>query len=327
MGGLCAGLGSDRIGRKPFLALTALLNCSALILAATTTLWHVFVFSFLLVGIGQGAFGTTTNALVMDLSKQRQGRGLNRLHASYSLGATLSPFLVTATFLRFDWHLTLVVPAFFWCVLSIAIITLLPNAKGTTKTQRPSAKLLGNPLVLRLCLVVFCFNGVGWVLIGWIKKFVQSSDSESGWLSTGMIALFYVALTIGRLTFSHISDRIGHLKSIQLCALGTVLAYPFVILSSSLLGVSVGIFFCGLSLSTLFPTALAYGSTLLPEHRGALAGTMGVAMNFGSMLPPYWTGYLGDHYGLPFAIRANYALAIILLIATLLRSKSSEISP
>lgn len=327
MGGLLAGFWSDKMGRKPFMTLMALLNSSALLLAATTTKWELFVLAFLLVGVGQGGFGTTTNALVMDLSQQKQGRGLNRLHASYSIGATLSPFLVTATFHRYNWHRTILVPATFWLLLAIATAILLPKAKGKTNLQRASAQLLRMPVVVQLCLIVFSFNGVAWVLIGWVKKFVQGNETASGWLSTWMIVFFYLGLTVGRLTFSHISDRIGLLKSIQLCALGTALAYPFVILSHALVGVGIGIFLCGLSLSTLFPSSLAYGSTLLPNRRGALAGTMGIAMNLGSMLPPFWTGFIGDHFTLPTAIRANYLLALFLLGVTLFKPKHSETSP
>jgi predicted MFS family arabinose efflux permease len=323
LGGLLAGLGSDRMGRKPFLIFTALINSVALFLAATTTLWHIFLFGFLLIGVGQGAFGTTTNALVMDLSQQMQGRGLNRLHAAYSFGATLSPFLVTATFLRFGWHFTLVVPATFWLCLSIAILVLLPEQKGSVTAPRFSLALLAMPVILQLCFIAFFFNGTAWVLIGWIKKFVQASDSSAGWLSTSMIALFYAAFTVGRMAFSHLSERWGYAKSLRLCGLGIVLAYPCVVYSHSLFAVAFGVFFCGLSLATIYPTTLAHGSRYVGANKGALSGTAGIAMNLGQMLPPYWTGYMGDHWGLESALRVNYLLPLLLFGVTLLLSTTA----
>ena len=72
---------------------------------------------------------------------------------------------------------------------------------------------------------------------------------------------------------------------IWVLAIGITLTYPLVVLNAPPWVVVAGVLFTGLSLSGLFPTALAYGAQLYPDESVKLSGTLNVGLTLGSMLP------------------------------------------
>jgi fucose permease len=98
--------------------------------------------------------------------------------------------------------------------------------------------------------------------------------------------------------------------------IGITLTYPLVLMGNSQL-VVVGVFLTGLSLSGLFPTALAYGARLFPEQTGTVSGTLSIAMTLGSMVPPLWTGVVAGIGGIQLALGVNYLLVPPLILLAL----------
>jgi fucose permease len=87
-----------------------------------------------------------------------------------------------------------------------------------------------------------------------------------------------------------------------------------VVLGSHPLVVGAGVFLSGLSLSGLFPTALADGARRYPAQTGIVTGTLNVALTLGSLVPPLWTGVVAGIAGLQVALGVNYGLVLLLII-------------
>src|SRR5579859_118268 len=95
IGAVLTGIWSDRVGRKPFFCGSALLSALSLLGAFGAPSWPLFVGSYLVLGAAQGALSNSINALVLDIAAGRcRGKALNGLHGLYSLGATVSPFII-----------------------------------------------------------------------------------------------------------------------------------------------------------------------------------------------------------------------------------------
>jgi fucose permease len=168
-----------------------------------------------------------------------------------------------------------------------------------------------------MALIAFIYNGVAYGILGWVAIFMQQSAGFSLFSSVAMISVFYVALTAGRFLCAAYTERIGYAETLLILAIGITLAYPLVVLGiRSLLSVA-GIFLTGLGLSGLFPTALAYGSRLYPEQTGTLTGTLSIAMTFGAMIPPLWTGIIADQWSFQVALGINYLLVLPLIFIAL----------
>jgi FHS family glucose/mannose:H+ symporter-like MFS transporter len=170
---------------------------------------------------------------------------------------------------------------------------------------------------LSLFLIAFIYNGVAVPMLGWIAVFMQRSAGFSTFFSISMIAVFYVALTIGRFLCAAFAERLGYATTLLVLAVGVTVTYPLVVLNTSPMVAVAGVFLTGLSFSGLFPTSLAYGSRLYPEQTGTLSGTLHVALTLGSLAPPLWTGVIASIWGLQLALGVNYLLVLPLIFLAL----------
>ena len=177
--------------------------------------------------------------------------------------------------------------------------------------------MLRNVGFLSLFLIAFIYNGVAYSLLGWVAVFMQESAGLSTFFSISMISVFYVALTAGRFLCAAYAERLGYAATLLILAAGLVITYPLVVFSTTTAPLVIGIFFTGLTLSGLFPTALAYGTRLYPQQSGAVTGLLNVAMIAGAMLPPLWTGLFSDIWSFQTALGINYSMAFLLLAVCL----------
>ena len=177
--------------------------------------------------------------------------------------------------------------------------------------------MLRNVGFLSLFLIAFIYNGVAYSLLGWVAVFMQESVGLSTFYSISMISVFYVALTAGRFLCAAFAERLGYAATLLILAAGLVITYPLVVFSTTTAPLVIGIFFTGLTLSGLFPTALAYGTRLYPQQSGAVTGLLNVAMIAGAMLPPLWTGIFSDIWSFQTALGINYSMAFLLLAVCL----------
>jgi fucose permease len=170
---------------------------------------------------------------------------------------------------------------------------------------------------LALFFIAFAYNGVAWSLLGWVAIFMQESAGFSTLLSLSMISVFYVALTAGRFLCAAYAESLGYARTLLLLAIGITITYPLVVFSANPLLVAIGIFLTGLSLSGLFPTALAFGARLFPEQTGTVTGILSIAMALGSMVPPLWTGLIAARWNFQLALGVNYVMVLPLIFIAL----------
>ncbi len=177
--------------------------------------------------------------------------------------------------------------------------------------------MLRNAGFLSLFLIAFIYNGVAFSLLGWVALFMQEFVGLSTFYSISMISVFYIALTAGRFLCAAYAERLGYAATLLILAGGLAVTYPLVVFSTTAAPLVIGIFLTGLTLSGLFPTALAYGTRLYPQHSGAVTGVLNVAMTIGTMLPPLWTAIFSDLWSFQTALGINYTMAFLLLAVCL----------
>ncbi|MGI6609918.1 MAG: MFS transporter [Limnochordia bacterium] len=316
IGSMFSGVSSDLLGRKPLLVTSALLQAAGLGLAALAGSWPVFLLGFAIMGASQGAVSTTINALMSDLHQENRAKALNLLHGIYSTGAALSPLLIALVLgLGRDWRVIFAGSALVWLAFGLAALLFNYPKKGATvaKRQLLSVEFLKNSVALSLFAVAFIYNGVAWVLLGWVNMYLQESGGVPAFLATSMISLFYVGLTLGRFVCASVADRVGYAKTILILSIGAVVSFPLVILGRHPLVITFSVALSGLFFSGLYPTALAYANNLFPALAGTVAATMSLAMTLGTMIPPWWTGIIADRWSFKVAVGMNYLLILPLL--------------
>lgn len=317
LGNLLSGIGSDLIGRQQLVWIAAVLLAASLALAGIATPWILFVTGFVLISATQGALSTGINAMIADANRGTEGRALNVLHGVYGIGAAISPlifgYLIDG---GLPWRWTLIGTGLIW--LGYGLIVYLLRQTDDVDTEESAAEKLDWTMLrqgpfLGLFAIAFIYNGVAWSLLGWIALFMQESAGFSTILSLSMVSIFYAALTIGRFICAAVADQLGHTRILTILTVGIGLTYPIVVFGGSPWLVMVGVFLTGLSLSGLFPTALAFGSQRYPQQTGTMTGILSVAMTIGSMLPPFWTGIIADAWNFQAALGVNYSMVLLLI--------------
>jgi FHS family glucose/mannose:H+ symporter-like MFS transporter len=335
LGNLLSGIGSDVIGRRRLVWLSALFLAAALALAAVAKLWVLFVISFIIVSTAQAALSTGINALIADANRASRAKALNILHGVYGVGATISPLIIGYLIQRgLQWRWALGGTGLIWLVYSVVAYlssrTAAPDEQGR-QAQKLDLTMLRDGPFLALFVIGFIYNGVAVSLLGWVAVFMQRSAGFSTLFSVSMISVFYVALTIGRFLCAAYAERLGYAKTLLVLAIGITLTYPLVIFGNPALLVVVGIFLTGLSFSGLFPTALAYGSRLYPEQTGTLSGTLSIALTLGSTAPPLWTGVVASIWSFQVALGINYLMVLPLIFLAIylgrIESRPSDTQP
>lgn len=321
LGNLLAGIGSDEVGRSRLVWVSALLLATALGMTAIARFWPLFVGGFVLVSAAQGALATGINALIADANQGARAKALNTLHGVYGAGAAVSPLVIGYWIDQgVAWRWALGGTGLIWLVYAIAAYLLYGKASAERRSeglQKLDLGMLRAGPFLALFLIAFVYNGVAYSLLGWVAVFMRDAAGVSTFLSVAMISVFYVALTLGRFLCAAFVERIGYATIFLLLAVGITLTYPLVVLGIHSLLVAVGVFLTGLSLSGLFPTALAYGARLYPGRTGTVTGTLNVAMTLGGMIPPLWTGVIAEGWGLQVALGVNYILVPPLILLAL----------
>ena len=334
LGNLLAGIGSDRLGYNRLVWMAALALAASLALASAARLWLLFLAGFVLISIAQASLTTGINAMVADANRAGRARALNVLHGVYAVGATISPLVFGYILQRgVPWRWTVAATGLIWLVYGGGALllyrTLYP--RQTPASERLTTAESGAPLgeskrqwgldwgmlrnvgFLSLFLIAFIYNGVAYSLLGWVALFMQDVAGLSTFQSISTVSVFYVALTLGRFICAAYAERLGYAATLLVLTAILILTYPLVIFSTDPILLVIGIFLNGLSLSGLFPTALAYGSRLYPQHSGAVTGLLNVAMTAGAMLPPLWTGIFADIWNFQTALGINYSMAWLLL--------------
>lgn len=314
-GGFFIGLWSDLVGRRWIVFASALALGLGLFAASLTTSWVLFLVAFMLAGVAQSAVATVVNALASDVSESTRGKGLNILHGVYGLGAAVGP-LAIAWMLAIDinWRTILMVSALSWLIFgAVSVFFAHPKIEASSKNGRKfNLALFKHEVFFLLFIIAFVYNGVALSLLGWVSVYLQQAGITQ-FIATSMISLFYLGMTVGRFACAAISERRGYASTIMICAVGTVVTYPLVVVGQSALWLGIGVLMSGLFVSGLYPTALAYGSRAFPALAGTITGGLSVAMTLGAMLPPWWTGIVAEAWNFQTAVGINFVLVLPLI--------------
>ncbi len=357
LGNLLAGIASDHLGYSKLVWIAALALAASMVLVAGAGLWLLFLAGFALISIVQASLTTGINAMVADANRDSRARALNVLHGVYAVGATFSPLVFGVVLEQgVPWRWTIAATGIIWLIYGAGSLLLYrrinpppqpaapapdqdepgrdPQHQKTSQGEAGTSILssawdtlrdilasnwgmLRNAGFLALFLIAFIYNGVAFSLLGWVALFMQESAGLSTFYSISMISVFYVALTAGRFLCAAYAERLGYGATLLILSAGLVLTYPLVVFSTTAAPLVIGIFLTGLTLSGLFPTALAYGSRLYPQHSGSVTGVLNVAMTIGTMLPPLWTAVFSDLWSFQTALGINYSMALLLLAVCL----------
>ena len=301
-----AGFLPYAIGRKK----STLLGTSGIILGLVfMTLWGNPVFlmlSFALTGVGRGTLSNMTNVVVGQSAGNKAG-GLNLLHASFAVGAFVSPLIAIAcsdSLWRWPcWIISI--------LMLIALILLgssrLSSERGAKAASSDDKAFLKDRMFWLNTMIMFFYLCAEASLTGWLVTYFQDSGMLPASIAASVQSLLWVMILIGRLVCASISNRMDKSKLILILGLVMTAFFALMVFSGSPVLAVVGVFGVGVSMSGIYPTTLStmdrnynnstvatgicigtatVGAIVMPVIIGSVADAAGVATGFSHIAVP-----------------------------------------
>lgn len=297
VGVLVCGYLSDRFGRKRVLLLGIGGYAVGLVLFARAPDFRLALLAAGLIGAGSGAMETVASALAADLFPERRAFILNVVQIAFGAGAALSP-LAGHALLRAgtDWRLLYFGLAGANAVLFLAFAAQrVPRLAGGTAEVLDLAALrsvLGQPAFVLLCLAQAFYVGAEVGFFSWMPTFLRRAVPGGAAWEGIVVAVFWVAMTMGRCVIAAVTGRTALPRLILFLALGATAASSLALAWPAPLPVLAFVAATGLCFSGIFSLILAEAGERYPRSAGTVFGGVMAAGGIGGACFPWAVGAL-----------------------------------
>ena len=296
--------GRLRVPAGPLVAGATLLIALALAAEALAPSMWVMTVGTVLFGIGFGALDTALNA---HASRHFGARDINWMHASYGLGATLGPLLVTALLSAGrSWRQTYGVMALVLAVLGG--ILAQARRRWEVPASAPDPRPASPPAPRASALGALTFTAVETGIESgagiWGYLFLTAGRGLPPAAAGVAVAAYWAMMCAGRVVLGPVAERLGPARVLAVAVVGVplgaaLMALPIPGADAGALAVA-GLMLLGLAAAPIFPlftlttgttrmvslqvAASAVGGAALPAGLGLLIGAAGPRLLAPSLL-------------------------------------------
>ena len=287
-------------------------------------------------GLGAGAIDAALNNFV---ALHYSSRHMSWLHCFWGVGASISPYIMSAALLRSgSWQAGYRTVGVIQVVLTALLFFSLPLWKAADRKgdegNGEAPPLLGLRGALRisgvpLILIAFCAYCGGETTAGlWASSYLVGARGIAPETAASFASLFYLGITFGRFLNGFVADRMGDRRMIRVgiavMALGVVLI--LLPLRNDLFSLA-GLVIFGLGCAPVYPSIIhSTPANFGKENSQAIIGVQMASAYVGSTFMPPLFGLIAQHLSLKlFPIYlALLLLALLLMTEGLNRLKDRE---
>ena len=316
-GALGGGLVTERVGRRPLLALAVGSLIAGLLGLGAARSWWVFLVAAVPAGLGVGALDGGANGLFLDVYRFNRGRALNLLHLCFSLGALSAPVIIGPLVdASVPWQ-TLVYATGFALVWlgAMLLVIAMPDGRRVQGDAGPAAgwespQSGGSrvPWALGLlCVAIACYIASEVGVTDWLVRFLEPAPLS---LATGALAGYWGGMAVGRLGSARVADRLDHVRYAAAATITMSVVLAFAILVPSV-PLSIGLFaLAGLAAGPVAPMIMVVGGDRYPDRSTAVGAYLPTAAVVGTIGVPTLMGFLSAMVGLQVTMLCTVALGL-----------------
>jgi fucose permease len=316
----------NRFGVGLLLIFSSLVSAVSLFCYPLAPSWSVIVAIGAIGGIGAGLMDAGLNTYLA--AEYNEGQ-MQWLHASFGIGATLSPLIMTASLTRFvSWRPAYIFVGILMALMAASFTLTLPAWKRPGKfsaeslEDKPAERDLMDyqtslwktimRLVTWISIILFLlYTGAELTLGNWTYTLFTEGRGVSPQLAGLWAGGFWATFTLGRFLAGFFAHRIGlnTLMSVEmvLAFVGAALFWwnPLPLVSVG------GVFLAGFGMAPIFPGLVSSTSQRVgAQHAANTIGIQMSAASLGGALLPSLAGFLAERVSLE-AIPAMLAVSLL----------------
>lgn len=336
------GLLSDRYDVRVILTLfPAILGIGTFLMSRSLSLFNASFF-FALAGIGAAACWAPVMALAQRwVSEKRRGSSLAFIDIGSALGITACsafvPLVVVAHGWRMGW-MSLSILAFVIAGANFFLIRSYPEEKLEHRYRMPK-KHAREPIALTYISLLrdlkFWLLALSYLFIGFsilipftfVSTYAVQELTLSYEIAARLVTVMGVTAIVGKLVLGPVSDIIGRIKVMMLCAALVAMGCLGIAYSERLLTLILSTVTFGFGYGAIWSMYAASASDYFSkESAGTIVGLWVLYFGIGSILSPIIAGWIGDITGtLSYSFILAMAAAVIALffLALVWRASSS----
>lgn len=318
------------VGNGRLLTIGALLAGAGLLGYALAPVWTVMVGIGMLVGFGGGALDSGMNAF---FAMNFGPRLMNWLHASFGLGSTLGPILLTALLVGgISWRWGYVTAAVAQGIIALAFLLTRSRWHTTevTETKESPVQRTNEPStgikrvnrdvtqfdVLLGILVFFFIAGLEMTAGQWsFTLFTESRNVDLAMAGT-WVSIYWGSFTAGRVFFGIFGNRFSVSISLRVSMLALLIASAMIWWPFSPWVSFLGLAIMGFGLAPLFPLLISATPARLGRRRAAhVIGYQVGAASLGIAILPWLAGFMAEVWSLevvgPFLLACSGVMLVL----------------
>jgi fucose permease len=280
-------------------------------------------------GLGSGAIDAGLNTY---FAANHSTKLMNWLHACFGIGATLGPIVMRVSLaVSGSWRWGYVAAGLlhagfavcFWLTRDRWTLAESPDAASPEETSPPpeaqgarAVDTLKLPLVWLGVALFFLYTGVENTTGQWSYSLLTGARSVPPNVAAFWASAYWGSLTVGRIVFGFVTDRLGIERSLRLAMLGAICAAVLIWWNAVNLFGLLGLALMGFAVSPLFPLSVSATPRRVGADHAANAIGFQIALGgLGFSLVPALAGVLAERLGLevigPFLLLASIAMFLL----------------
>jgi len=298
-----------RLGVGKVLAASFTLTCASLAGMTLVPAWWMMVVLSAIGGLGAGAIDAGLNTYLA----AHFGEGpMQWLHASYGIGVTLGPIIMTIALTTLNsWRMGYRATFGFQLVLLAYIVLTLPKwkqedttlvtnqPKRLTDYKTPMAETLRQPQVWLSALLFFMYVGVEMSLGIWTYSLLTESRGIDPTVAGLWAGSYWATFTIGRIIAGLYAKRVGVNLLVQASLAGALVGAVLLVWNPSSVANLLAVALIGFSTAPIFPALMSGTSQRVGVHFAAnTIGMQMAATGLGSAVLPGILGVLARQFSL-----------------------------
>src|SRR5579859_6008631 len=285
---------------------------------ALSSAWVLVVVFGLVAGFGSGIIDAGLN---MYVTTYHSARTMNWLHASFGIGITLGPLIMTYCVVHLKWQVGYAITgSVLILIFALLMVTRhlwrnegFQSAENKPVQRASFSESLRLPVIWLTMIMILAYVGMEFSVGQWSYTLLTQSRGIAPEVAGPWVSVYWGVYTGGRIFFGFLANRFDPTRFLRWCFLGVIAGTILFAWNPLPIFGSLGLIIIGFAEAPIFPMLM----TTTPQRVGLENAENAVSLQMGfvgvgSAILPGLIGTIGKNFGLEtmtltFAVMAVFA--------------------